>query len=194
MKTKLFLGLGLVVLLIGGCVVPSLHPLFAERDYLYAPDVVGTWVPKDETDKEVWNFAEDGRQYLLTHTDDKGRKATFHVAAGSIGTNVFLDFSPLDSLPGSELNGLMQAHLIPVHLFAKLVKTNDDLTLVALDVEWLNNHLKTNSAALAHARQADDAPLITASTADLKKFVARHAHDEKAFKNAIILTAQKSAK
>lgn len=192
MKTKLFVGL--VALLFAGCVVPSLHPLFAERDYLYAPDVVGRWVPKDEKDKEVWDFTEDGRQYLLTHTDDRGHKATFHIAAGSIGTNVFLDFSPLDPTPGTELNGLMQAHLLPVHLFAKLVKTNDDLTLVALDVGWLNKHLKTNPAALAHARQADDAPLLTASTAELKKFVARHAHDEKAFKNAVVLTAQKPGK
>lgn len=189
MKTKLFLGL--VVLLFAGCVVPSLHPLFAERDYLYAPDVVGTWVPKDEKEKEVWDFTEDGRLYLLTHTDDKGHKATFHIAAGSIGTNVFLDFSPLDPLPGTEINRLMQTHLLPVHLFTKLVKTNDDLTLVALDMEWLNNHLKTNPTALAHAWQVDDALLLTAPTTELKKFVARHAHDEKAFKNAIILTARK---
>ncbi len=192
MKTKLFVGL--VALLLAGCVVPSLHPLFAERDYLFAPDVVGTWVPRDEKDKEVWDFTEDGRRYLLTHTDDKGHKATFHVAAGSIGTNVFLDFSPLDPTPGTELNGLMQAHLLPVHLFAKLLKTNDDLTLVALDVEWLDDHLKTNSTAIAHASRGDDPPLLTASTAELKKFVARHAHDEKAFKNAIILTARKPAK
>ena len=192
MKIKLFLGLA--ALLLAGCVVPSLHPLFAERDYLYAPDLVGTWVPKDVREKEVWDFTEDGRLYLLTHTDDKGRKATFHVAAGSIGTNVFLDFSPLDPTPGTEINGLMQAHLLPVHLFAKLVKTNDDLALVALDVEWLENQLKTNATAIAHASRGDDPPLLTASTAELKKFVARHAHDEKAFKHAIILTAQKPGK
>ena len=194
MKTKLFVGLGLIAMLVGGCVVPSLQPLFAERDYIYAPELVGIWIPKDESDKEVWVFAEDGRQYLLTHTDDKGHQATFHIAAGSIGTNVFLDFSPLDPRPGQELNSLLQAHLLPVHLFAKLVKTNDDLTLVAMNVEWLNDQLKANPKEIAHAHRTSDAPLLTGSTEEVKKFVTRHASDTNAFKNSIVLTAKKPAK
>ena len=197
MKTKLFAALALLALLallVGGCVVPSLQPLFAERDYLYAPELVGTWVSKDDPEKEVWVFAEDGRHYRLTHTDRKGHRATFHVAAGSLGTNTFLDFSPLDLMPGQELNNLMGSFILPVHLFAKLVKTNDDLTLVALDAEWLNERLKANPKEIAHVLQGNDVPLLTGSTEEVKKFVTRHASDTNAFKSAIILTAKKSAK
>ena len=106
----------------------------------------------------------------------------------------FLDFSPLDLMPGQELNDLMEAFILPVHLFAKLVKTNDDLTLVALDVEWLNERLKANPKEIAHVLQGNDVPLLTGSTEEVKKFLTRHASDTNAFKSAIILTAKKSAK
>lgn len=181
-------------MLLGGCVVQSINPLFTDKEFISYPALIGTWAQQDgEKEEGVWTFAAHQQQYELTHTDEKGHKAAFIVTAGKIGTNVFLDGFPSDPLPGGELNGIMQAHLIGAHTFIKLVKTNDALVFLAMDYEWLEQHLKDNPKAVAHIVQ-DKRPILTASTEDLQKFVAKYANDEKIFKNEIKLVPRKPAK
>ncbi len=195
MKTKSLFGLCLLAaIFFGGCVVQTIQPLFAEKDLISYPALVGTWAQQDgEKEVGLWVFATHDQRYELTHTDEKGRKALFTVGAGKIGTNVFLDGFPANLLPGSELNDLAQAHLIGAHTFLKLVKTNDALVLRAMDYEWLENLLKENPKAIAHAVQ-DKHSILTATTEELQKFVAKYAGDEKVFKNEIRLVPKKSAK
>src|SRR4051812_41540194 len=97
MKAKLLFGLGLLTLLFGGCVVQSIQPFLAEKDFISVPFLSGTWEQKDEQ-KQVglWIIIAEGQRYKLAHTDENGHKATFDVSAGKIGTNVFLDFSLQD--------------------------------------------------------------------------------------------------
>lgn len=191
MKRKIFFSLGFAALLFSGCVVQSIHPLFAEKDYIAYPSLVGTWTQSDDGKEEgVWTFVGDSKRYQLTHTDKKEHKAIFQVAAGKIGTNVFLDFFPDDLLPGSELNEFAAVHLIGAHIFAKAVKTNDALLLIAMDVEWLDKYLEQNPNGIAHVVQ-DKRAILTASTEDLQKFVAKHGNDEKVFKNEIKLVPKK---
>lgn len=192
MKTKLLGGLVLLAALLGGCVVQSIQPLFAEREYVAYPGLAGTWVQKGDNGQEigVWTFEDDERRYKLAHTDEKGRKAIINVVAGRIGTNIFFDFSLRDPLPGSEPNDLATVGLIAAHLFAKVVRTNDALVLLAMDYEWLEKHLKANPSAVAHIVQ-DDRPILTVSTKELQAFVAKHANDDKIFKNEIKLSPKK---
>ncbi|HEY0552422.1 MAG TPA: hypothetical protein VGF13_22670 [Verrucomicrobiae bacterium] len=195
MKTKFLFGLSLLAtIFFGGCVVQSIQPLFAEKDLIPDPALVGTWTQQDG-DKEVgrWVFAAHDQQYELTHTDEKGHKALFTVGVGKIGTNVFLDGFPANLLPGGELNDLAQVHLIGAHTFFKVVRTNETLVLLAMDYEWLENLLKENPKAIAHVMQHKH-PILTASTEELQKFVAKYAGDEKVFKNEIQLLPKKSAK
>jgi hypothetical protein len=194
MKKKFIFGLGPSALLLGGCVVQSIHPLFNEQDYVAYP-LAGTWTQKDgDKEQGVWIFAAANKVYKLTHTDEKGRKAVFAVAAGKIGTNVFLDFSPaldsLDQVPGSEVNDFFAADIIPAHVFTKVVASNGAISLVAMDYEWLQQFLEKNPKAIAHVVQ-DKRPILTASTEELQKFVAKYASDEKVFKNDILLVPKK---
>ena len=192
MKTKLILGMALLAVLFGGCVVQCIQPLFAEGEYVTFPGLVGTWAQKEDDGKEIglWAFEENERQYKLTHTDEKGRKAIFNVATGKIGTNTFLDFSLQDPLPGGQLNDLASAGLIAAHAFVKVVKTNDALLLVAMNYEWLEKHLAENPKAIAHLVQ-DKRFIVSASTRELQAFVGRHAHDDNAFGNIIKLSHKK---
>ena len=195
MKTKSLFGLCLLAaIFFAGCVVQSIHPLFAEKELISFPALVGTWAQQDG-DKEVglWVFAAQDQRYELTHTDEKGRKALFTVGVGKLGTNVFLDGFPANLLPGSELNDLAQVHLIGAHTFFKLVKTNDALFLLAMDYEWLEKLLQENPRTMAHVVQ-DKHPILTASTEELRKFVAKYASDEKVFKNEIKLIPKKPSK
>jgi hypothetical protein len=188
MKAKCFVGLGLASLLLAGCVVQSIHPLFAEKDIIPFPGLVGTWEQKDDG-KQVglWMFSADGQRYQLTHTDEKGHKAKFDVIAGKIGTNVLLDFTIKSLEPEGSLNDLAAVSLIPAHTFAKVVKKDDALLLVAMDYEWLEKHLTENPKSVTHMFQ-DKRPILTASTEELQKFVAKYASDEMIFKNEVRLT------
>ena len=188
------LALGIAAILFGGCVVQSIQPLFTEKDYLPFPNLVGTWVQKDEN-KEigVWTFAADGAKYQLTHADEEGRKATFTAAAGKIGTNIFFDIPLRDSAPGPKLNDLMLLHLIPAHLFVKAVKTNDTLVLLAMDLDWLKKHLAANPKATPHVIR-EETPILTGSTEELKQFVAKFANDPLVFKNEIKLEPKKAGR
>jgi hypothetical protein len=187
MKTKMFFALCSVAVLFGGCVVQSIQPLFSEKDYIDYPALVGTWKQQDQ-DKVVgvWVFSKDDRRYKLTHIDEDGQRATFNVAAGKIGSEVFLDILLNDVEPPNSLNDLATVSLIAAHAFAKVVKTNDALMFVAMDYEWLQKHLETNPKAIAHVIQ-DKRPILTASTEELKLFVKTYAKDNKVFKNEIKL-------
>jgi hypothetical protein len=198
MKTKLsFFTLACAALFFAGCVVQCLHPLFTEKDFVTVPGLAGTWAQmEDGKEQGLWTFEPDDRQYKLTHTDEKGRKATFKVAAGRLGTNVFLNTLLEDPMPGREMNDLVEVHLVLVHTFVKLRQTDAGLTLVAMNLEWLGKLLEENPKAVAHTLRSTGSikiPLLTASTEELQKFVARYAEDEKAFGNEIKLV-RKGAK
>ena len=196
MKTNLkCLGVALAALLLGGCLVQSIQPLFTEKDYISAPHLVGAWTQQDEKGnvQGTWLFEAKGPAYKLTHTDEKGRTALFQVAAGKIGTNVFLDLSLNDPSPDNQLNDLAAVHLIPAHVFVKLAGTKDNLVLVMMDLDWLAKYLEQNPQAVAHVF-SEKVPILTATTAELKQFIARHADDEKVFKNEIKLVPKKQGK
>ena len=82
MKAKLLVALGLLALLFGGCVVQSIQPFLAEKDYISVPFLLGTWEQRDaEKQIGLWTFTAEGRRYKLAHTDEDGHKATFDVSA-----------------------------------------------------------------------------------------------------------------
>ena len=62
MKTDLkCFGVALVALLLGGCLVQSIHPLFTEQDYIPAPQLVGAWTQQDENGKVEGVWETKGR-------------------------------------------------------------------------------------------------------------------------------------
>ena len=192
MKAKILLSLTLLALLLAGCVVQSIQPLFGEKDVIPCADLVGTWEQKEDG-KQVglWVFVADGQHYRLTQTDEKGHKAKFEVVAGKIGKNLFLDFTLRELEPENSINDLAAFSLIPAHTFAKLVKTDDALVLVGMDYDWLRKHLTENPKAVTHTFQ-EKRPILTASTEELQKFVAKYADDKEVFKNEVRLAPRKA--
>jgi hypothetical protein len=188
MKTFGLACLAVIAVLLGGCVVQSIQPLFSEKEYVSAPDLPGTWVQKDEGKQVgVWVFSTNELRYRLAHTDEKGRKATFDVIAGKIGTNTFLDFTLNDIEPHDSLNDFAAVSLIGAHVFAKVSKKDGTLILAGMNYDWLETHLKENPKAVTHILQ-EKRPILTAATDELQKFVGRHANDATAFKNEISLS------
>lgn len=190
MKSKLFVSLAAAcVAVFTGCMVPSLNPLFAEKDLVAYSDIIGNW-SQDGKDEDSWKFEKDGKTYKLTHWDEKKRKATFTVSIGKIGTNVFMDVFPSDERPDEHLSDMAVMHLVPAHTFLKVQKQGAAMNLVALDLEWTTKTLKDDPKMIAHVMR-DNYPVLTASTEELQRFVGKLAANTNAFKNTIELQPRK---
>ena len=51
-----------VVLLMTAC-VPSLYPLYTERDQVFDPALVGVWVAVDDGHETIWTVTKSGDGY-----------------------------------------------------------------------------------------------------------------------------------
>jgi len=58
---KILLTFG-IALLISGCLQPSLHPLFTEKDLVFDPGLIGAWVAENE--KELTEAISDFRRLI----------------------------------------------------------------------------------------------------------------------------------
>ncbi len=69
--------------------------------------------------------------------------------------------------------------LVPAHTFPKVTRIDPVLEMAFLDPDRLEKLLNQDPAALRHEKTADKRIVITASTADLQRFIIAHLEDEK---------------
>ena len=196
MKIKLPLPFGLALLL-AGC-VPSVNPLYTEKDLVFDPALVGVW--SEENEKEAWAFAEaGGKKYFLKHTDSDGRTGEFDAHLLKLGQELFLDLYALGlgGNGGWEINQLARCALVirPGHLFLKVDQITPTLKLRLMDPERLEELIEKNPKDIQHekirlnGRDSEEFQIIlTAPTKDLQKFILRHVKDEKFFADPGTLT------
>jgi hypothetical protein len=189
MKVTRLLAVIIAAVFFTGCIVQSLNPLFDEKDLVSYSDIAGSWTQEGEG-KGIWKFEPDGKRYKLTHTDDEKHTATLIASIGRIGTNIFMDTWLEDDDGGKSLNQFGAVHLVQVHSFMKVTKDGDTLRLTMMDLDWLDKTLKENPKLLPHVMRKNG-PILTASTEELQKFVAKHAADKAVFKNDVELKPKK---
>ena len=169
--------LGLAVFL-AGC-VPSLNPLYTEKDLIFEPALVGVWNNGDDT----WTFQKrDEKSYALIIRDDD-KTAPFVAHLVKLGKYRFLDLCPdKDGLNDSKLEGTYTMSLIRGHLFLKVLQIEPALQMVMLDPDWLDKLLKKNPKVISH-KQNDDGEgiVLTAATKELQKFMLKYADTKDAF-------------
>src|ERR1051325_6103586 len=168
-------------LLAAGC-LPSLNPLYTEKDLIFDPALVGRWAEKPD-DKDSWTFEKrDEHSYnLVIRDDDTQSPLIVHLV--KLGGHRFLDLMLRHSgLKETKLDGVFQLGLIPGHLLAKVNQTAPALRLAFLNPEWLDKLLKENPKAIAHHRIEGDLAALTASTKELQAFVLKYAGDTNAFR------------
>jgi len=189
MKTRLTLLITLAALVLAGCFVPSVNPLYTEKDLIFDPALVGTWGETNDDTRLV--FTRDGEKTYKWTIHEKEGQSEFRAHLLRLGAHRFLDARVArmkGKWEGSEW-GRAASVLRPAHVFFKISLTNDTLRLDALDPDWLNKLLKKDTQAIAHERitepdHDDERILLTASTADLQRFILKHAGDTNAFAKA----------
>lgn len=188
MKKRMITLAGIVGLTLAGCFTPSVNPLYTEKDLVFDPALVGMWGKPEEVDR--WEFARDGgNAYKLTLQEKEGR-CEFNAHLLRLGEQRFLDLLLTSTQGKWEGPGAARIAMIvrPAHIFFRAQLTNSALRLQAIEPEWLEKLLKEQPKELAHEwiKEPDNTDekgraLLTASTADLQRFILKHIDDPKMF-------------
>ncbi len=171
---KILIAFGIVMLMVG-C-VPSIHPLFTEKELIYDSTLEGNWVNKDGKTSWVLLKSKEGNYYDVICIED-GVPAKFEAHLVKVGEFTFIDLYPKEI---ESKNTYLNIHLMAIHTFVKIQKKEDILEYSALDPEWLKKMINEKKIKIAHER-VNDGIILTASPAELQKFVLKYAKDDKAF-------------
>ena len=188
----------LLTILINGC-IPSLQPLYTPDKLVVLNGLVGAWQedigqqqgnPTNKKKPENWTFRQgEDKKYLLIHQDQYGLSAAFDVHVVKLGSHFFMDFFP-GSLPDDFKNGkvgdpevmnnFLKSHLLAVHTFAKVELSGKTLKINMFDPDFLKTLLENQQIRIKHEK-TEAGYLLTASSADLQKFVEKYAEEKSAF-------------
>jgi len=196
MKTRLIASILLIIILLPGCLVKSLHPFYTDQDVVYKKELTGTWIDHDSA---VWIITrhqqvtglmkppKPGPSYDIMFTDQKG-VSKFNAHLFTLNGQLYLDFLPTEVSCGNDLAAF---HLVGTHSLAKVDLKGGKININWYNEEWLVDLFNKNRIRIAHERvpydddQKDPESMqvvLTAPTADLQKFITKYGSDPEAFK------------
>jgi hypothetical protein len=187
MKKQFWLLAMVVAALVQGCIVKSLHPFYEKSDLVYKSEMINTWQDQDGNKWKINSVKEEPLAYEMVFMKD-GREASFLAHLFRLDGNLYLDFKPLAS--DGSVNDLFEMHLLPSHSVAKVVRVNSEtIEIKWFDEEWLQTLFSQNRIKISHeviteensGKDEDKAYVLTASTAELRKFLMKYGNDEAAF-------------
>jgi hypothetical protein len=175
MKTKLKIAaFYFLAFILSGC-VPSLHPLFTEKDVVSDVNLVGIWKPADSN--EIWEFKQTGKGYEGIYIDEKNKVGKFAICLVKLGDNLFFDIYPGEATLAD--NDFYRMHLVAAHSFMRVNLKRDSLELRVMNIEGLDKMLKSDSSIIQHERLENGSIVLTASTRQLQEFMLKYGIDEK---------------
>ena len=200
MRTKNILGVILVTFLVGGCSIYALHPLYDTSTLIFDTSLLGTWIDDDGNE---WNFEKASKPdddeiqklglnentYLLTYTENE-KPAQLYAHIVKLEDNLFLDLYPGDNYDEQIGNDLLASNLLPIHTFLKIEINKNELTFHPFDAEWVDDLFEYKKIRIAHENVAYfgfTLRVLTASTAELQKFVTKYQNEKEAFEEPDIL-------
>ena len=179
MRALRFVAACLFALFSSACLVVSLQPVYEPETIAFDPALVGVWVDTDEGMTVTFERGEWHSYHVtLAQRDDRLRVSARLTRAGE---RLFLDLSPLD---GTDVP-LFQ---LPVHGIYRLELDGDRLSLADLNYELLERKVRAGSAGLPMVIDARRNIVITASTAELRRWLVANAADEDVFASPTLLT------
>jgi len=212
MKTRSIIFIGILTLVMSGCLVKSLHPFYKESDVVFNNELVGTWLDEDSATWRInpYVFTKGFMQgdstdnsYLVEMFEDSTNMSTFNVHLFKLGDKLYLDFDPIR---GDRYDEMIDIHMIPAHSIARIIFVSEDEVVITwFDEDWLNDLFEENRVKIAHEVITTSEGYITkeyvltASTDELQKFIIKYASDEDAYlcndkKNNFMCTRLKKVK
>jgi hypothetical protein len=193
MKTRTFLTIALLAILANAC-IPSLFPLYTEKDLVTDDRLVGTWnggengtwtferldyTPNTGLFSPDWSQPGEQKTYKLTVTEMDGKdilEAEFVVHMLALNGQRYLNYRPVDV----ELHhDFLAWHMVTANNFSRVWLGQDSLSLGFFDPAYLEELIDENRIKISHIR-TDKGILITARTTELQKFVIKYGDAEEA--------------
>lgn len=175
MKTR-FLFVTCAAISLCGCLVPSLHPLFTDKDKTARSELVGDWTSED--DDERWSFQLEADSSYSLAVIEANDTSWFIAHLVQLDKHLFMDMYPD---PVDVLTDPYKMHLVFAHTFSKLEFDSGTITISALDADWLRSRLDSGRLHLAHELFGQGELVLTAATSELQKFMISIADDTDAF-------------
>lgn len=180
MRTRLLVCMAVVVA--AGC-VPSLHSIVTDKTLTYDPALAGRY----QADETVWTITGDPNEksYAIVIKEKEDKQSLLKAKLVDVQGVRFLDFYPSDD---ARLNtgDWFNAHILPVHVFWKLDKTEAGYTLAGLNPDNLKTLLADNPGVVKH-EVVEGRVVLTDSAENLQKFLLDALKIEKVFGDAMEL-------
>jgi hypothetical protein len=189
--TRIAGALAAALLLLAGC-IPSLQPPYLEKDLVRDERLPGVFEGDDGNPR--WTFSEAGeKEYKLTIAD-KESTSLMQARLFKIENQLFLDLAPGDgSLDDCKRDDFFKAALVPAHIFFKVSRLDRErFEFQSLEEEWLKKLLRADPRAVAHTVIANERIVFTASSAEMRKFLASHLETPGAWSDPAKLVRRKT--
>lgn len=181
------------LLLLSGCWVYSVEPLYDEHllksdpDLVFDQTIAGDWGYTDGDCLWILTVISEGQAYAMTMAPSTGCKPDEKIARYQghvlmLGSHRFLDVRQQPD----QLCDLC----LPVHSFFLISRESDALTLIPISRDWLAKALEEKKVKLTYLGELGKSSdvTLTASPKELKDFVRKYADDKSVFNPASDLT------
>lgn len=159
--------LSAALLLCSSC-VPSVNPIFSDKDTVFDQSIVGKW--GDLESSETWEFSSTNqKEYKLVHKDEAGKTGTFTARLTDLNGKRFLDIVP--DRRARTATDFYEDRFIETHTFVLVEKRDKTFLISYLEPKWLKDHLANNPDAVKHLIVNGEV-LLTDSTENLRKFLS----------------------
>lgn len=160
-------------LLVQGCLVVSMHPLYTENDVVFDESLVGTW-GDTTSDEDSWVFEPaEGKAYRMTVNEEGKEPGHFEAHLVKLGEYLFLDLYPEEP---DGINEFFISHVIPAHSIWRVTITTDTLSLAALNYDWITQEIEAGRLDVEHEK-LKDLLVLTGKPRDLQILVLKHPHE-----------------
>lgn len=187
MKKTIIVAIVILVATLQGCIVKSVHPFFKESDVVYKKQLEGDWTDGDKNHWRIHQNPYKPNSYEL-HFAKNGREVSLLGHLFMIDGEMYLDMMPVSD--NSEEALIFDLHLVPTHSIARVATLNEKEVIIKwFNEEWLREMFASNRIKISHEIILDENPkskedgmyLLTASTDELQKFVAKYGDDDAAY-------------
>jgi hypothetical protein len=174
----------LVVGILAGCYVPSIHPLYTKQDLIFNPALVGQWV-EAEKGKSQWVFVQkEDKAYGLRITQEDKKVYVFTAYLLKVGDYHYLDLFP-DTEDDTNDSFLLKS-MLPVHTFIRIKQLTPTLEVEVMNSDCLAKMLKESPELIKHEKmpvgekdKEEYLTVLTAQPKELQAFLVKHEKTDK---------------
>ena len=165
-----------LAIILSGCLIQSLHPLYTDKELVFEDKLVGKW---SENGDSILEFKKaEGKAYQMRVFDGKDGRYEAHLV--KLKDMMFLDVYP-DDATMEGMQGFYGVHLLPVHTFMRVDQIDPNLQLRTLNYEKVAEMLKEDPNLLKHEVMGEDHIVLTAPTKQLQEFMVKYGNVEGIF-------------